>query len=136
MGMLKLGGMTADQAEAFLRRVIGSLDAKHGELPVNPMTNNELMLGGGGLVLDTLGKNLWLKSLRSLERGGGRRALTSLLEDAVDPQAVTVQLVPEPFATPAGKKMAAHELADWYRQFGFDFKPGIINRMTMIRTQK
>ncbi len=135
MGMLKLGGMTADQAEAFLRRVIGSLDAKHGELPVNPMTNNELMLNGGGMVLDTLGRNLWLKSLRSLERGGGRRALTSLLEDAVDPQGVTVQLVPEPFAATAGKKMTTDDLVDWYRQFDFDFKPGS-NRTTMIRTPK
>jgi hypothetical protein len=96
---------------------------------VNPDNTNEVLVAGGGVQLTPIGEDIiQLDSLRAVEKGGGRKALTQLIEVA-DENGTTIQLNPEPFAAPAGKEMTPTELSDWYAGFGFEAQPD----GTMIR---
>jgi hypothetical protein len=90
---------------------------------VNPLNEREVVVEGGGIQGTAVNTDtFWLKSLRAIEPGGGRRALSRLTQMA-DEAGVAIELTPEPFAAPAGKEMTPTELSDWYAGFGFEAQP-------------
>lgn len=90
---------------------------------VNPLNEDEVVVEGGGIQGAPVNEDtFWLKSLRAIERGGGRRAMSRLTQIA-DDAGVAIELNPEPFAAPAGKEMSPTELTEWYKGFGFEERP-------------
>lgn len=103
----------------------GVIDELYNKGMVNPLNDNEVIIEGGGIQGAPIdgGKTFWLKSLRAIEPGGGRRALERLTRLA-DETGTAIQLTPEPFESAAGKEMTPTELTEWYRGFGFEQDAG------------
>lgn len=86
----------------------------------NPFNPREVVFDGGAVEAYPHDGAMWLKSLRAVERGGGRRALEKLLAEVADKNSLRVTLSPTPFDAAAGKRMTEDELRAWYRKFGFE----------------
>lgn len=78
----------------------------------NPLGGVEISIGSGGT------PEAHINSLRAVQRGGGRAAITRLI-NAADRMGVDLTVFAESFDSTAGKKMSKAALAKWYKQFGF-----------------
>ena len=86
----------------------------------NPINERERLIGPplGGVTMSVDAGEIHISDLRSIQRGGGREAMTAVLEIA-DEHGMTVGLHAVPGESPAGKKMTKVKLRAWYEGFGF-----------------
>lgn len=98
---------------------------------MNPLNEREMVIGEegkrGGVTLFPRGNLLWLMDLRSIERGGGRRAMEILTQQA-DDAGVAIELHAIPTEAPAGRTMTKADLRKWYEGFGFRQMEGDVMR--------
>jgi hypothetical protein len=88
----------------------------------NPLNPREFFIGDAAVQMHTTPHgSAYLSLLTSTKRGGGKRAMEHITEEA-DRQGISIELdpVPLPPRGEAGIKMTESKLKQWYKRFGFE----------------